>query len=83
MVVLTLYYVDLTISEYYGNQTLLTMPEGWRPRLTSIGAGISTDTSVNLVITVGIDGAVVVQAQSGGEPPNGKTCTGQVVYFIS
>ena len=83
MVVLTLYYAPLTISEYYGYQTLLTMPDGWRPRLISIGAGISNDTSVNLVIVVSTDGSVIVQAQSGGEPPNGKPVSGQVVYFTA
>ncbi len=80
LAVLNVSGLDCTISDYYGETKIATMPEGWRPKTDAFAAATTNDTPINVYLQVKESGSVYVKTTSGGDLLKGKEVRGQLVY---
>ncbi len=83
LVVLGVSDLAVTLSDYYAEAKITTMPEGWRPRADTLGSLSTNDTPINVYLHVKESGSVYVKTTSGGSVLEGKPVRGQVVYAIA
>ena len=83
MVVLSVWDLTVTLSDYYAETKIATMPEGWRPRADTFGTMSTNDTQINVYLQAMKSGSVYVKTSSGGAVLEGKPVRGQVVYAIA
>ena len=84
LVVLNFWEFPVTLNSYYSEQTIATMPEGWKPKETTVAAMTTNNTPINVYVLVDKSGGNVrVCTSSGGEPIGNSITRGQVVYMTA